>query len=270
LGTSGRSLVQKKQPGSRAWTSIIECISATGAALPPLVMFKGKSLQQQWFPLDLDPFASWEFTSTENGWTTDPTAVEWLKKVFIPQTCQTGQKEHQRTKLLILDGHGSHETAEFMHLCLQNQIHLLYLPPHTSHVLQPLDQSVFSPLKTAYRKELSFLTDWDDSTIVGKKNFIICYHKARQAALSIQNIKSGWKYTGLWPVSVARPLMSPLLLQKPSTPARPGHSTSRGSASTRASDGWAGLTSEVMWSTPRKASDLRDQLSQYSKLQDNS
>ncbi|OLN95741.1 Jerky-like protein [Colletotrichum chlorophyti] len=89
---------------------------------------------------------------------------QWLQKVFIPQTYQTGQKE--RTKLLILDSHSSHETAEFIHLCLQNQIYLLYLPPHTSYVLQPLDQSVFSPLKTAYRKELSFLTDWDDSTIV--------------------------------------------------------------------------------------------------------
>jgi hypothetical protein len=38
--------IQKKLPGSRAWTSFIEHISATRKA-PPLVIFKGKSVQQQ-------------------------------------------------------------------------------------------------------------------------------------------------------------------------------------------------------------------------------
>jgi hypothetical protein len=86
LGSAEKTAIQKKQPGSRAWTSFIECISATGTALPPLVIFKGKSVQQQWFPLDLAIYASWKFTATENGWITDSTAVEWLEKVFIPLT----------------------------------------------------------------------------------------------------------------------------------------------------------------------------------------
>jgi Tc5 transposase DNA-binding domain len=47
VGSSERRSIQKKQPGSRAWTSFIECISATGKALLPLVIFKGKSVQQQ-------------------------------------------------------------------------------------------------------------------------------------------------------------------------------------------------------------------------------
>lgn len=44
VGSSNRRSIQKKQPGSRAWTSFIECISATGKALTPLVIFKGKSV----------------------------------------------------------------------------------------------------------------------------------------------------------------------------------------------------------------------------------
>jgi 4-hydroxybenzoate polyprenyltransferase len=47
VGSSERRSIQKKQPGSRVWTSFIECISATGNALLPLVIFKGKSVQQQ-------------------------------------------------------------------------------------------------------------------------------------------------------------------------------------------------------------------------------
>jgi hypothetical protein len=50
------------------------------------VIFKGKSVQQQWFETTLKEFKGWEFTATENGWITDDTALEWLKKVFIPQT----------------------------------------------------------------------------------------------------------------------------------------------------------------------------------------
>jgi hypothetical protein len=87
VGSSERRSIQKKQPGSRAWTSFIECISATGKALLPLVIFKGKSVQQQWFPTDsieLNTYKGWEVTATENAWTSDETALEWLEKVFLP------------------------------------------------------------------------------------------------------------------------------------------------------------------------------------------
>ncbi|KAK8007059.1 hypothetical protein PG989_001049 [Apiospora arundinis] len=103
LGSSETRLIRKKQPGSRAWTSLLEFISATGNALPPLVRYKGKTVQQQWFPLDPTPYKAWKFTATENGWTSDPSAVEWLQKVFIPSTQPTDPKE---ARLLVLDGHG--------------------------------------------------------------------------------------------------------------------------------------------------------------------
>jgi hypothetical protein len=84
VGSIHRRFIQKKQPSSKAWTSFIECISVTGVALLPLVIFKGKSVQQQWFLTSLDDFKSWQFTATENSWTSNATALEWLKKVFIP------------------------------------------------------------------------------------------------------------------------------------------------------------------------------------------
>ncbi|CCF37961.1 transposase [Colletotrichum higginsianum] len=93
LGMSETKSVRKKQPGSRAWVSIIECISALGHVLNPLVIYKGKAVQQQWFPLDLGPYEGWQFTATENGWTSDATAVEWLQKVFIPQTLPQGKEK---------------------------------------------------------------------------------------------------------------------------------------------------------------------------------
>ncbi|KAM4064340.1 DDE superfamily endonuclease [Hirsutella rhossiliensis] len=111
VGSAEKRSVQKKTPGSRVWTSFIECVSAAGTFLPPLVIFKGKSVQQQWFPEDLSTFSDWQFTATKNGWTSDQTAVEWLEKVFIPRTQPPDPSER---RLLVLDGHGSHETVDFM------------------------------------------------------------------------------------------------------------------------------------------------------------
>lgn len=189
VGSVHKRFIQKKYPGSKAWTSFIECISATGRSLHPLVIFKGKSVQQQWFKTTLKEFKGWEFTSTENGWITDDTALEWLQKVFIPQTAPLDPSE---VRLLVLDGHGSHTTTEFMWECFSNNIQLLFLPPHTSHVLQPLDLAVFSPLKTSYRKQVGFLNLLTDSTPIGKRNFLRCYYKARIDALTARNIRSGW------------------------------------------------------------------------------
>jgi 4-hydroxybenzoate polyprenyltransferase len=81
VGSVDKLFVQKKQPGSRAWTSFMECINAIGRDLDPLVIFGGKSVQQQWFETTLNDFKGWQFTATENGWTTDATALEWLRRI---------------------------------------------------------------------------------------------------------------------------------------------------------------------------------------------
>ncbi|OHW89553.1 transposase, partial [Colletotrichum incanum] len=87
LGSEASRYIQKKQPGSRAWISLIECVSTAGASLYPLVIYKGKSVQAQWFPTsDLSRYTEWKVTCSDNGWTTNQTALEWLEKVFIPYT----------------------------------------------------------------------------------------------------------------------------------------------------------------------------------------
>jgi len=67
VGSSGTRAVQRKHPGSRAWTSFIECISAVGVVLLPAVILKGKDVQQQWFPVELGRMDNWLFTATEKG-----------------------------------------------------------------------------------------------------------------------------------------------------------------------------------------------------------
>ncbi|KAG2001681.1 hypothetical protein GB937_010024 [Aspergillus fischeri] len=69
---------------------------------------------------------------SDNGWITDIIGLRWLKEVFKPylRRHSTGAK-----RLLILDSHSSHQTAEFDAFCKENAIICLCMPPHTSHLL---------------------------------------------------------------------------------------------------------------------------------------
>ena len=188
---------------SRTWTTFIKCINAAGRALTPLVIFKGASVQQQWFSSEFNK--PWFFTTSENGWTSNEIALEWLQRVFIPETSSADNSE---MRVLIVDGHGSHTTEDFMYECFRENIYLLFLPAHSSHVLQPLDLGIFSSLKNAYRKRIGLLAAATDSSPVGKLNFMNCYAGAREEGLAAKNIKSGFYATGIWPRNRRKPLNS--------------------------------------------------------------
>ena len=74
-----------------------------------------------------------------------------------------------------------------MRTALENQVILAYLPPHCSHVLQPLDMSIFGPTKTGYRRELGLRTPES----LSKAEFIQIYQKIRLDSMTISNIESG-------------------------------------------------------------------------------
>lgn len=83
---------------------------------------------------------------------------------------------------------------------MERAIDLLILPPHCSHVLQPLDVSVFSPLKRALAAETDAVARLDAGR-VSRIEWTQMYIRARDKAFTATNIKSGWRNTGLEPLS---------------------------------------------------------------------
>ena len=82
-----------------------------------------------------------------SGWMTAANFVKVMKH-FI--TNVRPSKDHQ--VVLIMDNHQSHLSYEALSLAKENCIHLITLPPHTSNKTQPLDRSVFGPMKTHYNQ----------------------------------------------------------------------------------------------------------------------
>ena len=76
-------------------------------------------------------------------------SIRWFQKVFLIHTSHLIGK-----KILFLDGHASHVTMELIDKAIKNDVELLCLPAHTSHVLQPLDVGVFSVVKATWKKNL--------------------------------------------------------------------------------------------------------------------
>jgi hypothetical protein len=145
IKTVGRAVTV--QPGNRDWVTTIEGINASGWCLPPFIILSGKLHQAAWYQ-HLPP--DWVVAVSDNGWTTDELGVEWVKHF----NRHTASRTRRVYCLLVLDGHGSHATPEFDQYCTENKIITLCIPAHTSHLLQPLNVSCFSPLKRAYGHEI--------------------------------------------------------------------------------------------------------------------
>ncbi|KAJ8111260.1 hypothetical protein OPT61_g6103 [Boeremia exigua] len=212
VASSSKKNAYIKSPESREWVSIIESVSATGSKLQCLVIFKGKHLQSTWFPSNETP--NWLYTTSQNGWTSNAIGFEWLKRIFLPNTSPSSGGY----RLLILDGHGSHIPIDFMWLCKTNKVYLLYLPPHASHVLQPLDLAPFSVVKSRYRKQIQALSALDDAAPVKKERFVTSYNLAREEGLSERVVRAGWRATGLCPYNPELVLLSSQITGRPSTP----------------------------------------------------
>jgi len=79
------------------------------------------------------------------------------------------------------------------------------MPPHTSHLLQPLDVGVFGPLKRAYGKLVEDMMVGGNNHI-DKADFLSLYPTARERALTRANIYGGFAGAGLKPLDKKRVL----------------------------------------------------------------
>jgi hypothetical protein len=141
------SLIPYLADGNRENVTVVECVCANGSAIRPLVIFKGKRLQQSW--VDGDPIGA-NYAVTPNGWTDNVIGVQWLAKVFDKQT----DDHYPSWRLLILDGHRSHLSYEFINYARERKIIVICLPPHATAMLQPLDVVIFSGLSKSWSNTL--------------------------------------------------------------------------------------------------------------------
>jgi DDE superfamily endonuclease len=116
--------------------------------------------------------------------------MEWLQQQFN-KTTRTKLQSPNEYCLLLCDRYDSYISAGLVGFCLNNRINLLLLPPHSSHLLQPLDIAVFGPLKTAISAQLTCLL----CTGILKLQmaaWLEHFVEAQERAITKDNILTGW------------------------------------------------------------------------------
>ena len=189
----------------RTSVTAIECISADGRYLDPMIIWPATTHRSNWTTF---PTSGWQYAYSESGYTDSKISLEWLKRIFHPQTQERANK---KPRVLICDGFGTHEILKILEFCFENNIILCRLPSHTSHKLQPCDVAVFASLKVAYREQVDRLERGGVNTI-GKQHFTSLFSPAREKAFTLKNIKAGFAASGLFPFNpdrVLRPMPKP-------------------------------------------------------------
>jgi len=169
--------------------TLVSCITASGKAMRHTIIVQGKGI-----PDDLILPDNIAITATEKGWIDDKVKEHWFIEFLKYIENYQKKKEECQTHLLLVDGHGSNWSNEMREKAIDHGVIILMLPPHTTHILQPLDSGFFLNFKKetdkAKRKLDAPLTKW---------KFVQFLESPLHRASSPDVIRDSYKIAGVYP-----------------------------------------------------------------------
>ncbi len=188
----GRHNVYSLTSAERGKThTVLSCVSAAGFVLPPLMVYPRKKSVPDHVRQGAIPNTM--FANSENGWSNKDIYLEWFRFfLHIPPA---------RPVLLIQDGHASHMSIELIELARANGIHLLCLPAHTTHILQPLDVGVFKSFKSHFFKSCHMYLTKHPGRVITTDVLASIVAEAWPHSFTPLNILGGFKKCGVYPIN---------------------------------------------------------------------
>lgn len=194
VSSKGKKLVGKISSGERGETITIVCaLSASGTYVPPAIIFPRKRMKDGLlFGAPPESIAM----CSESGYMNSDLFVQWLQHF---QEKVRASIDHP--VLLILDNHTSHLSLEAVNLSRKNNIHLLTIPPHSSHKLQPLDRCFYKPLKDYYAVECNKWLVSNAGENIKQIQFTSLFGAAYQRCCTLEKAVNAFKSCGIWPLN---------------------------------------------------------------------
>ena len=127
-------------PDSREQVTVLGCASADGTFSKPYVIFPGVCPNFNF--QDVNP-EDYDVGVSANGWMSADNFFCWLANCFYPSVVN----KVTFPIIIFMDGHTSHINVAVSEFCREKEIILFCFIPQASHLLQPLDVSVYGPLK---------------------------------------------------------------------------------------------------------------------------
>ncbi|RLO08121.1 hypothetical protein DYB28_006826 [Aphanomyces astaci] len=136
-------------------------------------------------------------TTSEKGWTNSFICRKWLSMLSSAIPTSTA-----RPILLIVDGCSSHYSNYIYDEAQRLEILLLFLPANSAQMFQPLDVTVFRPLKQAIRWDIAN-NKWNDvASSISKQEAIAIACRVWTLTTKESSITNGFDCTGLCPPSL--------------------------------------------------------------------
>lgn len=165
--------------------------SVAGSMPPPMILFWQQDVPRhirKRIPL------GWSFGSTESGWMTHESFLEYVQNVFYPWLVMN---RIEFPVILYVDGHSSHISLALSEFCAEKKIVVITLFPNSTHFLQPCDVALFHPLKAAWKKAAD---SWRTRFVRLTKADFASVLKEATDSLDFANImKNGFRACGLHP-----------------------------------------------------------------------
>jgi len=98
----------------RTTITAIECISADSRYLTPIIIWPATTHRSNWTTFETP---GWQYACNASGYANSKISVEWLKRIFDPQT---KDQANGKPRVLICDGFGSHKSLEILEFCFES------------------------------------------------------------------------------------------------------------------------------------------------------
>lgn len=193
LGIKGQKNVYDICGADKENVTVLFGVSADGAKAPSLIVYSGKRLPKG---ADKAMPDGWALSKSEKGWITGEVFFEYIANVFHPWLIENNIK---LPIILFLDGHKSHLTLHLSTFCDQSGIIIVALKPNATHVIQPLDVSVFGPLKKKWAKAVHSWKLANKVLAVNKLEVPKLLDHILFEELDKTTITNGFKRCGLFP-----------------------------------------------------------------------
>lgn len=207
--------------------------NAAGDVVPPMHIFPGERFKSN--PMEGCVDRAF-FGRSPNGWISTELFYGWVANHF-------SKFATERPCVLIVDGHSTHIDLEVSKLCRDLQIHLYCLPPHTSHVLQPLDVGFFGAFKASWGKAFESYKFENPGMPLTKYTFAPVFKKAWLDCVKASTIVNSFKESGLCPLNPNAISSERLAPSQPLSAA--GSSTATGTTSSKPSSTTTSLCQEL-------------------------
>ena len=175
--------------------TVLHCISTDGSYIRPLFVTPRKTIESDIFNY-IDP-NSCRFTSQENGFLTAELFKYWLLSCFFPDLQKKRELfQYFGTACLIMDGFKGHTKAydEIKDIFEENNVKVVFIPPHSSDQIQPLDLLGFNLLKLAKNR---FNISFEEGTSDQSREIVRIMNALQSVSTSVL-ITKAWHAAGIY------------------------------------------------------------------------